>query len=277
MKKTQQRSPSRDLRNCVAVVTGSSSGIGQAIAIELARRGADVLVHARSNLAGAQQTARMIATFRQQSRVILSDIADPSSAYRLTAAAWQWKNRVDIWVNNAGADILTTDMRDKSYEEKLDALYQVDIRGTALISRAAGAKMLNQPPGNCLPTIINLGWDQADSGMEGDAGQLFAPIKSAVAALTKSLAATYAPHIRVNAVAPGWIQTAWGDNAPEYWDRRAKGESLLGRWGTGQDIAAAVGFLASPAAEFINGQILPVNGGWRKAFHLPRDNNAADA
>ena len=75
-----------------------------------------------------------------------------------------------------------------------------------------------------------------------------------------------APQVRVNCVAPGWIRTSWGADASDYWDRRAQGESLLARWGTPEDVARAVRFLASPAAEFITGHTLPVSGGFRYGY-----------
>ena len=109
--------------------------------------------------------------------------------------------------------------------------------------------------------IVNMGWDQAEHGMAGASGEIFAATKGAVMAFSKSLARSLAPAVRVNCVAPGWIKTAWGQHASQAWQDRAKRESLLGRWGTPDDVAHAVVFLASPAASFITGHILPVNGG----------------
>jgi 3-oxoacyl-[acyl-carrier protein] reductase len=99
--------------------------------------------------------------------------------------------------------------------------------------------------------------------MAGDSGELFALVKGAVMAFTRSLAQSLAPTVRVNCVAPGWIRTAWGDGASPAWQARARREALLDRWGTPEDIAGAVAFLVSPAGAFVNGQILPVNGGFR--------------
>jgi 3-oxoacyl-[acyl-carrier protein] reductase len=113
--------------------------------------------------------------------------------------------------------------------------------------------------------IVNLGWDQAEHGMAGESGELFAAAKGAIHAMTRSLARSFAPQVRVNAVAPGWIKTAWGESASEVWQRRALEESLLHRWGTPRDVAHTVLFLCSPAAGFINGQIISVNGGFRGA------------
>jgi 3-oxoacyl-[acyl-carrier protein] reductase len=117
--------------------------------------------------------------------------------------------------------------------------------------------------------IVNIGWDQADFGMAGDSGQLFAACKGAIMAFTKSLAHSLAPQVRVNCVAPGWIKTAWGNEASKYWQQRAVGESLLARWGTPGDVAAAVRYLGSPAASFITGQVIAVNGGLSRAPKLP--------
>ena len=109
--------------------------------------------------------------------------------------------------------------------------------------------------------ILNMGWDQAERGMAGDSGELFATAKGAVMAFTRSLARSLAPTVRVNCLAPGWIKTKWGEQASRYWQDRAANESLLARWGTPEDVARVARFLASPAAVFINGQTIAINGG----------------
>ncbi len=109
--------------------------------------------------------------------------------------------------------------------------------------------------------ILNMGWDQAATGMEGDSGEMFAATKGAVMAFTRSLAKSLAPHVRVNCLAPGWIQTEWGATASEAWQQRAVAEALLDRWGTAEDVAKVARFLASDDASFITGQILDINGG----------------
>ena len=99
--------------------------------------------------------------------------------------------------------------------------------------------------------------------MAGDSGELFAAIKGGVMAFTRSLARSLAPEVRVNCVAPGWIKTQWGQGASDQWQRRAANESLLGRWGTPEDVAGMVRFLVSSQATFITGQTLNVNGGFK--------------
>jgi 3-oxoacyl-[acyl-carrier protein] reductase len=92
---------------------------------------------------------------------------------------------------------------------------------------------------------------------------MFAAVKGAVAAFSKSLAHSLAPSVRVNCLAPGWVRTAWGEAASPYWQQRARHESLLDRWGTPEDVAGVARFLVSPAAQFVNAQVVAVNGGFR--------------
>lgn len=238
------------------VVTGSSSGIGRAIALELARAGADVLVHARQNRAGAEEVAAEIRAVGRTAHVMLADLAKPAEQDRLVEEAWGWR-AIDAWINNAGADVLTGPAANWSFEEKLAALWQVDVVATLRLSRAVGRRMKERGQS----VILNMGWDQAATGMGGDSGELFGATKGAVMAATLSLAQSLAPEVRVNCLAPGWIRTDWSDSASQYWDERAKHDSLQCRWGEPEDIAAVACFLVSPAAGFVNGQVVPINGG----------------
>lgn len=240
----------------IAVVTGSSSGIGRAIALELARAGADVLVHARTNELGAQAVVQAICDLGRQATLHLADLADKSAAESLVEASWAWQRRVDIWVNNAGADVLTGDASTWSFAQKLDSLWEVDVAGTIRLSRLVGQRMKPQRG-----VILNMGWDQAETGMAGDSAEMFAATKGAIMAFSRSLAHSLAPDVRVNCLAPGWIKTTWGEQASDYWQQRAQQEALVGRWGTPEDVARAAAFLVSPAAAFITGQVLRINGG----------------
>ena len=248
------------LRGRVAVVTGSTRGVGRAIAVELARAGADVVVHGRSAGENADATQQLIRQCGRKVAFISADLSDASAYEQVVQDAWQQFGRVDIWVNNAGADVLTGEVAQWSFEKKLERLWQVDVRGTIQLSRLVGARLKEADASG---SLINIGWDQAEQGMGGDSGEMFSAIKGAIMAFTRSLAQSLAPKVRVNCVAPGWIQTAWGEQASEYWQNRAQRESLVGRWGTPADVARAVCFLSSPAADFITGQTINVNGGFR--------------
>jgi 3-oxoacyl-[acyl-carrier protein] reductase len=245
-----------ELAGLTAIVTGSSSGIGRAIALELAAAGADCLVHARANRNGAESAAAEIRKLGRQCEIVLADLADLAQQDALVEQAFGWRSTIDIWINNAGADTLTGPAAAWSFEQKLETLWKVDALATIRLSRAVGARMRLRGG-----AIVNMGWDQADSGMAGDSGELFSAAKGAVTAFSRSLARSLAPTVRVNCLAPGWIKTAWGEQASDAWQERAKGESLLERWGTPADVARTARFLVSPAAAFITGQVIAVNGG----------------
>ena len=246
-----------DLTGLRAVVTGSSSGIGRAIAEEFAAGGADVVVHCRRSVREAEAVALEIRDRGRRATVLTADLARESELSSLVEAAWGELEGCDIWVNNAGADLLTGDRNRLDYSDKLRALLDVDVRATILLSRLAGRRMAEAGGG----VILNVGWDQADRGMERDSGELFAAAKNAVMGFSRSLALSLAPQVRVNCIAPGWIRTAWGEQAGEEWQQRVLRETPLRRWGTVTDVAALARFLASPDAAFITGQVVNVNGG----------------
>ncbi len=248
--------PTRTLAGKWAVVTGSSSGIGRAIAVELAAAGANLIVHGHRSQSAAVQLAESLRDSGAQAEAISGDLADPSFTAGVVDRCWQIAP-IDIWVNNAGADVLTGEASDWPFAQKLETLWKTDVQATIGLSRDVGQRMKQRTSG----VILNMGWDQAESGMEGDSGQMFSAIKGAIMAFTRSLAKSLAPEVRVNCLAPGWIRTAWGETASDDWQRRAVGESLLGRWGTPEDVARAARFLVSPEASFITGHTLPINGG----------------
>jgi 3-oxoacyl-[acyl-carrier protein] reductase len=252
------KTPAQELAGQTAVVTGSAHGIGRAIALELASAGAAVLVHGRSQEA-ADEVAELARSRGAKATVVLRNLAEEGAAEAFCDAAWNWQGGVDIWVNNAGADVLTGEAARWPFDRKLEALWRVDVLATIALSRAVGRRMRSRGAGS----IVNIGWDQADTGFAGDSGEMFAATKGAIMAFTKSLARSIAPQVRVNCVAPGWIKTRWGEHAPEHWQQIATSQSLSGRWGMPEDVAGAVRFLASPAAAFITGCVLPVNGGLR--------------
>jgi 3-oxoacyl-[acyl-carrier protein] reductase len=246
------------LTDRLAVVTGSSSGIGRAIALELAAAGADVLVHCRASVERAEALAEEIRRAGRKAEVITADVGEAADRRRLAEQAWNGPlGAPDIWINNAGADLLTGASTRWPFETKLDRVLQVDVRGTVELSRAIGAQMKDRGHG----VILNIGWDQAATGMEGDSGELFATAKNAIMGFTRSLALSLAPQVRVNCIAPGWIRTAWGETASDAWQQRVLDETPLRRWGEPEDIARLARFLVSDEAAYLTGQVINANGG----------------
>jgi 2-amino-4-hydroxy-6-hydroxymethyldihydropteridine diphosphokinase len=239
------------------LVTGSTSGIGRAIARAFAAGGASVIVHGRRSSERAARVLAELTATGSQAHALHADLSQASVCEQFAAEAWDVWGGLDVVVLNAGADTLTGAAATWSFERKLEALLSVDVRSTMFLGRAFGERMRQQGHG----VILTSGWDQAETGMEGDSGQLFASAKGAVRAFTKSLALSLAPTVRVNCIAPGWIKTAWGEKASAAWQERAIRETPLGRWGTPEDVAAVAVWLASPQAAFLTGQVIRVNGG----------------
>ena len=239
------------------LVTGASSGIGRAIAIAAARAGADVAITYRANKAGASEVEREIHALGRRSVVVHLDLADETSLRAVGPATREALGRLDVWINNAGADILTGSTASLSAVERLDLLLTVDLRGTIVASWQA-ADMLNAEGGG---VIINMSWDHVLTGMAGRNPQMYAAVKGGVLAFSKSLARSVAPRVRVNVLAPGWIETSFGANLDEAQHRAVAESTPLKRWGTPEDVAGAAVFLASPAASFLTGQTIFVGGG----------------
>jgi 3-oxoacyl-[acyl-carrier protein] reductase len=256
--------PGRELAGRRALVTGSTRGIGRAIAVELAAAGADVIVHGWRTWQAAAETAEQIRLANVRSDVRLADLSDFEACRRLVQEAWACWGGLDIWINNAGADTLTGEAANWSFERKLRELLAVDVTATMILSRDVGRCMRDAAKEGgtaASPVILNMGWDQAETGMEGDSGELFAASKGAIMSFSRSLALSLAPAVRVNCLAPGWIRTAWAECASARWQERVRCETPLRRWGRPEDVAGAARWLVSPAAAFLTGQIIRVNGG----------------
>lgn len=241
----------------IILVTGASSGIGRAIALRCARAGADLAITYRKNESGAQAVAGEIRSLGRRVEVVRTDISRHEDIDSLVRRLTEVYQRVDVWINNAGADILTGEAGRRPRLEKLDLVLSVDLRGTVLTSWAAVDLMRKQGRG----VIINMAWDHITLGMKGENPSLYSAAKGGIASFSKSLARDVAPDIRVNILAPGFIETAFGEAADPEFRRKVIEMTPLARWGTPEDVAAVAVFLASDEAAFLTGQMIMVNGG----------------
>lgn len=244
----------KDLQDKVAIVTGASRGIGRAIALELARRGARVVVNYRSNAAAAQEVVENIRAEGGEAQAVQADVSQLSEAQGLIDAALQAYGTIDILVNNAGIARDTLLMR--MSEEDWDAVLATNLKGAFNCSKAVQHTMLRKRAGR----IINIG---SVVGISGNVGQAnYAAAKAGLIGLTKALAREFGSrHITVNLVAPGFIETDMTANLSEQLIQAALERIPLARLGQPLDVAAAVAFLASDAASYITGQVLCVDGG----------------
>jgi 3-oxoacyl-[acyl-carrier protein] reductase len=241
-----------------AVVTGASSGIGRAMALALAAAGCDVIVNYRTSARRAEEVVEEIRAGGTQAFAVGADVGTGAGVAELATRSRQHVGTPHIWINNAGADILTGAGARGDDAAKLRALLDVDLKGTMECCWAVAPDMIAAGRG----VIINMSWDLALSGLRGRNPQMFAAVKAGVLGFSRALALELAPAVRVNVLAPGWIRTAFADGvmAPEYLEARRR-EIPLGRFGLAAEVASAAVFLASDDAAYITGQVLNINGG----------------
>jgi len=243
-----------DLRNKVAVITGSSRGIGRAIALKLASLGAKVVVNYRTNAEAAQEVVEAIEAQGGQAIAVQADVRDADDAKRLIKAALDNYGRLDILVNNAGTtrDMLLMRMS----EEDWDLVINTNLKGAFNCTKAAMRPMMKQRYGR----IVNI---TSVAGLAGNPGQAnYSAAKAGLVGFTKALAKEVGSrNITVNAVAPGYIPTDLTASLPQELVEKAIEMTPLGRAGTPEDIANAVAFLVSDEASFITGVVLRVDGG----------------
>ena len=238
----------------VALVTGASRGIGRAIALRLAAEGADLALNFLANRAMAEEVAGEIRSSGRRAELFQADVRDDARVAAMVDAAAGALGGIDVWVNNAGVEFEQPieEIQEKNWEQTL----AVNVKGMFFCCRAAAAHMSGRGHG----VIINIA---SRFGFIGDPNSLpYGASKAAVINITKALAKRYAPHVRVNAVAPAYTPTDLMAHVGEEYIQGFHSATPLGRVATPADTAAAVAFLASDDAAFTTGATLLVDGGY---------------
>jgi 3-oxoacyl-[acyl-carrier protein] reductase len=243
-----------DLSGKSAVVTGGSRGIGRAIALRLAAQGADVAFSYRGNEAAAKENAVAIEALGRRALPVQADVSQPEAADSLVKVALEAFGKVDILVNNAG--ITRDDLIMRMSVEAFRDVLETNLFGAFYATKAVTRPMLKAKGGR----IVNI---TSVSGQAGQMGQAnYSAAKAGLIGLTKATARELASRgITCNAVAPGFVLTELTSSLPEALQAEITARTPLGRFGTTEEIATAVAFLASDEAAFITGQVLAVDGG----------------
>ena len=237
----------------VALVTGAAQGIGKAIALLLARNGADLVV-SDINLEKAEETAKEIRAIGPKAMAVKVDVANLSDVERMVAGILEKLAKIDILVNNAG--ITRDKLILRMTEEDWDAVLGVNLKGTFNCTKAVLRHMAKQRSGK----IVNIASVVGEMGNAGQAN--YSASKAGVIGLTKTIAREYAQRgINVNAIAPGYIETPMTEALPEKAKEELRKLIPMERLGKPEDVAEAVLFLVSEESSYMTGQVLNVNGG----------------
>ncbi|GHT10398.1 3-oxoacyl-ACP reductase [Planctomycetales bacterium] len=242
------------------LITGATGGIGSATARRFAESGSTVLLHTFQNVPKAESIAAEIEKAGAKVRLLTADFMQPNAADDLYRQALEHVEHVDVLVNAAGADLMSASVRPLPFEEKLQLLWHVDVSVPIRLSKkiAEGGKADDRKR-----LIVFFSWNGVDYGWRGETAQLYGAAKGALQGFSRSFAQTVAPNVRVCCLSLGWVKTRWGDTVANSGQREAgyAADSLLNRWGTPEEVAEVIRFLADNKSAFLDASRLYLDGG----------------
>lgn len=267
-KKTVESVSSPPLKPAVAIM-GATGGIGQAITAACLKKGYSLYLQGLRRFHELMKLEDKVKAAGGNIEIYSQDFYYKDNQIKTVESIFksvrQRGEHLQAWVNATGIDLMTGWPDSSTFEDKLRHILELDVIATSNISRDVGERLVRQQqqhPNSPTPLLLFFGWDGVDRGRAGDTSQLYAISKGAMIALSRCLAQSLAPLVRVNTISPGWIATTWGKKASPKSKAIGEHDSLTGRWGTPEEIAAVATFLISDEASFMNGQNIVVNGGF---------------
>jgi 3-oxoacyl-[acyl-carrier protein] reductase len=243
-----------DLKDKVVLITGSSSGIGQTLAVRFAEEGSKIVINYRENKQGAEDTAKQIEKIGSEYLLIQADVSKPNDVERLFKETVNGLGTVDILINNAASTKDQNDFMKESKSEDYKNMFDNNVVSVMMCSQRAAQIMLEKGRGKIINTSSIKGWEY------GGGGPVYAASKAAVNSFTRTFAKIVAPNIQVNSVAPGYVKTRSYDNIDPARIKKLLDQTYLKRWVTIDEIADAFIFLARNDA--MTGQVIYVEAGF---------------
>ena len=238
------------------LITGASGGIGFASARRFADAGHEVILHAHQNIAAVNELREAIRSRGGKADTVSADFLQSDAAEKLYRHVFDLTGHIDILVNAAGLDLMSPALTSLPFEQKLQQMLQADVFTPILLSRLVGKRMQQRRQG----TIFLFGWNGVDYGWQGETAQLYGAVKGALLGFSRSLAEDLAPDVLVRCLSPGWIKTRWGEKLSGELERHYAADSRRNRWGTPEEVAAVIEFLASGESQYIDGIGLRLDG-----------------
>ena len=254
------------MSSTTVLITGASGGIGFAVARRFASTGAEIILHAHRNISTIRELRETIQRQGGKAEIVSADFSQSDATETLYRQVFDLTDHIDVLVNAAGLDLMSSAMATLPFEQKLQQMLQTDIFVPIQFSRLVGQRMQQHGRG----TIFFLGWNGVDYGWRGDTAQLYGAAKGALLGFSRSLAEDFAPNVLVRCLSLGWTKTRWGEKLSEEIEQQYATDSRRNRWGTPEEVAAVIEFLASEESTYIDGIGLRLDG--EKRSFMPRAN-----